>query len=118
MTKNKVKRISSTLIKQTLEQTDPIVSQQIRNRMEMATRIDEARELKGLSKKELADKLSKRPSEISKWLSGTHNFTMDTLSMLEIVLGANLLSVMKAMSVSHEAGAMAGQKPSRQKART
>lgn len=37
---------------------------------------------RGLSKKQFADALGRRPSEITKWLSGQHNFTIATLSML------------------------------------
>lgn len=37
---------------------------------------------RGLSKKQLADAIGKRPSEITRWLSGEHNFTISTLAML------------------------------------
>ena len=37
---------------------------------------------KGLTKKEFADSIGKRPSEVTKWLSGQHNFTIRTLAML------------------------------------
>ena len=36
----------------------------------------------GLSKKQFADSLGRRPCEITKWLSGQHNFTVSTLAML------------------------------------
>lgn len=41
---------------------------------------------KGLSKKEFADTIGKRPSEVTKWLSGQHNFTIRTLNMHSVVL--------------------------------
>ena len=31
---------------------------------------------------EFADSIGKRPSEVTKWLSGQHNFTIRTLAML------------------------------------
>lgn len=37
---------------------------------------------RGLTKKQFADELGKRPSEITKWLSGQHNFTIRTQSSL------------------------------------
>lgn len=36
--------------------------------------------LRGVSRQSLAGKMGKQPSEVSKWLSGDHNFTIDTLS--------------------------------------
>jgi ribosome-binding protein aMBF1 (putative translation factor) len=43
--------------------------------------------------KQLAEALEQNPSVITKWLSGTHNFTSDTLSDIEEVLGISLLVV-------------------------
>lgn len=36
----------------------------------------------GLSMAEFARSIGKRPCEITKWLSGQHNFTLSTLAML------------------------------------
>jgi transcriptional regulator with XRE-family HTH domain len=51
--------------------------------MLLAARIDDARKAKGWSQHEFAEQMGKNPSEISKWLSGTHNFTSDTLWDIE-----------------------------------
>ena len=48
----------------------------------IADRIDTFIKKKGLTKKKFADSIGKRPSEVSKWLSGQHNFTIRTLAML------------------------------------
>ena len=48
---------------------------------------------KGLSKKEFADAIGKRPSEVTKWLSGQHNFTLRTLAMLSTFFGESLVEV-------------------------
>ena len=40
----------------------------------------------GLSKKQFADALGKRPCEVTKWLSGQYNFTIDTLGALSSFL--------------------------------
>ena len=42
------------------------------------------------NQKFLADKLEKSESEISKWLNGTHNFTLRTLAKIESVLNKEL----------------------------
>lgn len=48
----------------------------------IADRIDALIKKKGMTKKEFADSIGKSPSEVTKWLSGQHNFTIRTLAML------------------------------------
>ena len=48
---------------------------------------------KGLSKKQLADAIGKRPSEITRWLSGEHNFTISTIAMLSSFFGQPIITV-------------------------
>ena len=59
-------------------------------RMLLAARIDDAIKIKGWKKRDFAKAIGKKPSEISKWLSGTHNFTADTLFDIERVLDIHL----------------------------
>lgn len=60
---------------------------------ELTLRINEALKAQGLTQKELAVRLEKRPSEISKWLSGEHNFTLRSLCKLQCELGVELIKV-------------------------
>ena len=46
---------------------------------------------KGLKQKDLAELLGKKEAEISKWMRGTHNFTIETLASIEEVLGEPVL---------------------------
>jgi transcriptional regulator with XRE-family HTH domain len=62
---------------------------------DLTVRINELLREKGITKKELADRLDKSPSEISKWLSGEHNFTLRSLAKLSAELGEPLLEVPK-----------------------
>lgn len=48
---------------------------------------------RGLSKKQFADSLGKRPCEVTKWLSGQHNFTISTLAMLSSFFGQPIITV-------------------------
>lgn len=48
---------------------------------------------RGLSKKQFAEALNKRPSEITKWLSGQHNFTIRTIAMLSTFFDSPLIQV-------------------------
>ena len=52
-------------------------------------------ESKGLSKKQLADNLGKRPNEITRWLSGEHNFTLSTIAMLSSFFGEPIIDVIR-----------------------
>lgn len=54
-------------------------------------RINELLERKKMSQTDLANAMDKSPSEISKWLSGMHNFTLRSISKLEIVLDAPII---------------------------
>ena len=59
----------------------------------IAERISEILKSKGLTQKEFAGQLNKRESEISKWLTGRHNFTMQTIAKIETALGCRLIEV-------------------------
>lgn len=61
--------------------------------IEISDRIDTLMHEKGLSKKQFADALGKRPSEVTKWLSGQHNFTLSTISMISSFFGKPLIHV-------------------------
>lgn len=69
------------------ERTEARLSFQISNRLDLLMKE------KGLSKKQLADAIGKRPSEITRWLSGEHNFTLSTLAMLSAFFGKPIISV-------------------------
>ena len=56
-------------------------------------KIDSLMQERGLSKKQFAEQLGKRPSEITRWLSGQHNFTVSTLAMLSSFFGKSIISV-------------------------
>lgn len=60
---------------------------------EISDRICELMNERGLTKKQFADALGRRPSEITKWLSGQHNFTIATLGMLSAFFGQPIISV-------------------------
>lgn len=60
---------------------------------DLVVRINQLLRERGMSKKELAEKLDKKPSEISKWLNGSHNFTLRSLAKLSAELNAPLLQV-------------------------
>lgn len=60
---------------------------------QISNRLDFLMKEKGLSKKQLADAIGKRPSEITRWLSGEHNFTISTLAKLSSFFGQPIITI-------------------------
>ena len=79
-----------------------------RDRMLVANKIADALNAKGISQKKFAEMTGRSESEVSEWLSGDRNFTMDTLSDIQKYLGIDLLntSSMRTSPVSKEASRM------------
>ena len=73
------------------------VSPDVRRRVDLSfmivDRIHSILVEKGLRQKDLANLLGKKESEISKWMRGTHNFTIETIISIENVLGMPILRV-------------------------
>ena len=63
----------------------------IRLSMDIASQINNMLTNGNLTQRDLADKLGKKESEISKWLSGNHNFTIKSLAKIETVLEEQFL---------------------------
>ncbi len=76
------------------------MSAEIRHRVDLSflivDRIHSILQERGLKQKDLAEMLGKKESEISKWMRGTHNFTIDTISSIENVLGQPIFKVVEA----------------------
>lgn len=88
----KAEKYNSTLIAKLLAERDPIETAKTKNRMLLAAKIDDAMKAKGWNKTRLSIELGKEPSVITKWLSGTHNFTADTLTEIGLKLGIDLFN--------------------------
>ena len=68
----------------------------------IAERISEILKTKGLPQKDFARLLNKRDSEISKWLTGRHNFTTQTIARIETALGSKLISIAHWLGYAYE----------------
>lgn len=94
MKKNNMKTYNDNAIDRLLSEITPKEQARTTARMLLAAKIDDAMQVKGWKKKDLMLALGKsNQSEITRWLSGTHNFTSDTLSDLQEVLGIKLLNL-------------------------
>ncbi|MCK4921827.1 MAG: helix-turn-helix transcriptional regulator [Bacteroidales bacterium] len=91
----KAKNYQSSIIDNLLNEISPKEQKQTERKMLLATRIDLAMKERGMKKGQLAKALGKNPSEISKWLSGTHNFTTETLWEIGDILGVSFINLEK-----------------------
>ena len=83
----------SIIIEARRTKVSPEVRRSVNLSFLIVDRIHAILEERGLKQKDLANMLGKKESEISKWMRGTHNFTIDTISSIESVLGYPILQV-------------------------
>ena len=88
----------SSIIETRRTKVSPEVRRSVNLSFLIVDRIHAILEERGLKQKDLANMLGKKESEISKWMRGTHNFTIDTISSIENVLGSPILQVAEAHS--------------------
>lgn len=68
--------------------------------LDVADRIHAILEQKGMTQKDLAVALHKSESEISKWVSGSHNLELKTIIRIEEALGEDILTVPKPQAIA------------------
>lgn len=92
MMKKSAEKYQSEVLDGLLTKITPEEQKMTDKRMQLAERIFNAMKAKNISKLELARKMGKQASIITKWLSGTHNFTADTLFEIGDLLGIQLIN--------------------------
>ncbi len=70
----------------------PENQKQVDMQVMIANRIYDLLEQKGMSQKDLAQKLGKTETEVSRWLCGTHNLTMATIAKIAVALDDDLIT--------------------------
>lgn len=73
----------------------------VQQSFDIVDRIHEILVKQGKEQKDLARLLSKSESEISKWMTGTHNFTINTLAKIQAVLGESIIQITKEKQVEN-----------------
>ena len=79
--------------REAVENTPQDLRQQMEWSFHIADEIDDALKAKGMTQKELANRLGTSAAAVSRWLSGGHNFTLSTLAKISTELGMPLISV-------------------------
>lgn len=73
----------------------PEMKLQMEMSVAIANRIYEMLDARGMTQKDLARKLGKTETEVSRWLSGTHNMTLSTICKISTALEADVVKVAK-----------------------
>ena len=71
----------------------PEMKMQMELSVAIANRIYEILEAKGMSQKDFARLMGETETEVSRWLSGTHNLTMATICKISAALDADVVKV-------------------------
>ena len=82
------------------QQTPPEVQKQVDLCVAIANRVYDLMDERGMNQRDLARALGKTETEVSRWLSGTHNLTIATIAKMATVLGDDIITA--TSSVRHE----------------
>ncbi len=89
-----MKKLIKSPLANLLDEITPLEQAKTNSKMILASRIADAMQIKNWKNKDLLNAVGKEsPSLVTKWLSGTHNFTVDTLVELEKALNISLLNL-------------------------
>ena len=83
----------NSIIESRRKSVSPEVKRCVDLSFQIVDRIHSILEERGLRQKDLAEMLGKKESEISKWMRGTHNFTIETIAQIERALGSPILQI-------------------------
>ena len=82
------------------QQAPPEVQKQVDMCVAIANRVYDLLEECGMSQRDLARALGKTETEVSRWLSGTHNLTVATIAKMAAVLGDDI--IIATSTIRHE----------------
>ena len=89
----KVKTKNSSILARMMGNIDEKALNRTRTRMLVAAKIADAAQNKGITQKKLAALIDKSESEVSEWLSGERNMTIDVIADFEQALNITILNV-------------------------
>lgn len=86
-------RTANICLEEIFNEIPPEKREETRLSFAISNRLDALMKEKGLNRKQLAEAVGKRPNEVTRWLSGEHNFTLATLAMLSTFFGQPIIYV-------------------------
>lgn len=84
---------NNRIIDDFFDEITPEELEQTRISLDIAVRLHDILDEKGMTQKDLAKLIGKKESEISRWLKGMHNFTMKSIAKLQVALAESVITV-------------------------
>ena len=84
---------TNSLFREELAKIPQDVRKQVDMSWAIADKIEALLKAKGMSQKEFAHLMGKTEPEVSRWLGGTHNFTLRTLAKISVVFGEDVIKI-------------------------
>lgn len=84
--------MNTNIFRETIATTPRKVATFVDWSFEISDKIDARLKELGISQKEFAKQIGKTEAEVSRWLSGTHNFTLKTLANISSALDITLIN--------------------------
>ena len=101
---NMMKNKTNPIMEECRKQVTPEIKKQVDLCFAIANRVYSLLEERNMSQRDLARMLGKTETEVSRWLSGTHNLTIATIAKIATVLGDDIImpTVSKPKAVEYE----------------
>lgn len=88
-----MKKINSRVFQSAMNSIPEEVEIQVNLSFEIADKIAEVLSKQKMTQRDFAKKIKRSEAEVSRWLSGTHNFTLSTIAKISAVLGETIVRV-------------------------
>ena len=85
--------IYDDIVREVMESITPLERATYAMTDSIADRLDSVMKRKNISKSQLAKMTGRKPSEVTKWLGGGHNFTCKTIALIQQAIGEDLVRV-------------------------
>lgn len=95
--------------RQIVDETPLELKTQLRFSDAIAEKLDRMLKNRGMSQRDLAHLVGKTEAEVSRWLGGTHNFTLRTLALISTALGEDLITIVNQYDMVSENCQMAAE---------
>lgn len=97
------------LFHQIVDETPMELKTQLRFSDTIAEKLDRMLQKRGMTQRDLARKTGKTEAEVSRWLGGTHNFTLKTLALISVALDEDVITILNQYKSAPESCPMAAE---------
>lgn len=85
----------NAIFEQCLANVSPEIKMEVRLNMDIANKIADILKTKNMTQRDLAALMDKKESEVSRWLTGSHGFTIKTIARISAALGEDIVETRK-----------------------